>query len=118
MAKLSLAFLWFFTGLTSLFFSPDLGFNILSKAGFDIPTTEFLIYCGSITDIVVGLWILTGWKVKACYISQIIIITAYSILLTVFDASYWLHPFGPLTKNLPIIILILLLIRFEQSNEA
>jgi hypothetical protein len=48
-----------------------------------------------------------SFQLRLCCIVQIVVIVIYTLLLTVIDASMWLHPFGPLTKNLPIIILIM-----------
>lgn len=114
-SRIVLAFLWIFTGLTSIFFYPELGFKIITEAGFSSDTAKLFIYSGSVIDVALGLWVLTSWKIKLCYLAQIILIISYSILLTIFDASYWLHPFGPLTKNLPIIILVMILLHFEQT---
>ena len=33
----------------------------------------------------------------------------YTVLLSVIDPAFWLHPFGPLTKNAPMLVLIWLL---------
>lgn len=114
-SKLTLAFLWIFTGLTSLFFSPQLGFNIIISAGFSPDTTNLLIFSGSIIDFGIGLWVLTAWEFKLCSVVQIAAIITYTILLTIFDSSYWLHPFGPLTKNLPILVLILINLKLNQT---
>ncbi|MCI2284376.1 hypothetical protein L3081_14515 [Colwellia sp. MSW7] len=45
-AKYSLAFLWIFTGLTSSYFSPEIGYEILTSANIT----------GSLADIAVYLW--------------------------------------------------------------
>jgi len=105
-AKLSLAFLWIFTGLTSLFFSPEVGYQILETGGFAGDFADLCLISGSLTDMMIGIWILTGIKEKLCYQIQISVITLFTILLTVIDASYWFHPFGPVTKNLPIVVLV------------
>jgi len=35
LAKYSISFLWIFTGLTSIYFSPDIGYGILADAGIE-----------------------------------------------------------------------------------
>jgi uncharacterized membrane protein YphA (DoxX/SURF4 family) len=106
LAKYSLAFLWVFTGLTSIYFSPDVGYQILSSANITGSLADTAIYAGGILDIVLGIWILTPFKAKLCCIVQVLVIIVYTVLLTFIDASFWLHPFGPITKNFPIIVLI------------
>ena len=105
-AKYSLAFLWIFTGLTSVYFSPEIGYEILANANVNGALADVAIYAGGILDIVLGLWLITSFKTKLCCITQISVITVYTILLTFIDASFWLHPFGPITKNIPLIVLI------------
>ncbi|ACV25948.1 DoxX-like family protein [Kangiella koreensis] len=109
LARYSLAFLWIFTGLTSVYFDYQTGHELLINFGFNDSITLTLIYSGAILDIGLGLWILNNTKMKLCYVVQIIVITSYTILLTMIEPSYWLHPFGPLSKNLPIIMLIFIL---------
>ena len=105
-AKYSLAFLWGFTGLTSIYLSPEIGFEILASANITDSLADIAIYSGGILDIVLGLWLLSSFKIKLCCIFQVTIIAVYTVLLTFVDVSFWLHPFGPITKNIPIIVLI------------
>ncbi|WP_290622173.1 DoxX-like family protein [Kangiella sp.] len=109
LARYSLALLWVFTGLTSIFFDYQTGYELLINFGFNEAITRALIYSGAILDIGLGLWILSNKKMKLCYVIQILIIASYTILLTIIEPSYWLHPFGPVSKNLPIIMLIFIL---------
>jgi uncharacterized membrane protein YphA (DoxX/SURF4 family) len=114
----ALAFLWIFTGLTSIYFSPEIGYEILASANITGSMADFSVYAGGALDIVLGLWLLTSVKTKLCCIVQVVVIATYTIILTVIDASFWLHPFGPITKNFPIIVLILLIMfsKVEQHD--
>lgn len=64
------------------------------------------IYAGGALDIVIGLWLLSSIKIRLCCIIQVTVIIVYTVLLTFIDPSFWIHPFGPITKNIPIIVLI------------
>ncbi|XPF95456.1 DoxX-like family protein [Colwellia sp. RE-S-Sl-9] len=105
-ARFSLAFLWIFTGLTSVYFSPNIGYQILASANITGMLADIAINAGGILDIMLGVWLITSFKIKVCCIVQVSVIVLYTILLTFIDASFWLHPFGPITKNIPIIVLI------------
>ena len=102
----SLAFLWVFTGLTSIYFSPEIGYEILASANITGFMASFSVYAGGALDIVLGLWLLTSVKTKLCCLVEIAVIAFYTMILTVIDMSFWLHPFGPITKNIPIVVLI------------
>ena len=112
-AKVSLSFLWFFTGLTSAFFAKDVGYQVLANGGITGSLATLSIMSGSVLDVVIGIWLLTGKYLKGCYLVQMIMIALYTLLLTVIDPSFWLHPFGPLTKNIPLLVLIYYLYRKE-----
>ncbi|WP_440875370.1 DoxX-like family protein [Thalassotalea sp. PLHSN55] len=103
----ALAFLWIFTGLTSIYFSPEIGYEILASANITGSMAAYSVYAGGTLDIILGLWLLTSIKTKVCCIVQVATIVLYTLILTVIDASFWLHPFGPITKNIPIIVLII-----------
>jgi uncharacterized membrane protein YphA (DoxX/SURF4 family) len=117
-AKYSLAFLWIFTGLTSIFFSPEIGYELLANADITGSIADVSVYAGGILDIVLGLWLITSVKTQLCCIIQVAVIAAYTVLLTFIDASFWLHPFGPITKNIPIIILIGYVYANNVSNNS
>lgn len=102
----SLAFLWIFTGLTSVFFSPEIGYQILANANIDGGVADVCVYGGGVFDILLGFWLLTSIKIKLSCIIQVLTIVVYTVILTIMDASFWLHPFGPIIKNFPIIVLI------------
>ncbi len=105
-AKYSLAFLWFFTGITAIYFSPEIGYEILAKSSITGVMADVSVYAGGALDIVIGLWLLTSIKIRLCCIIQVVIIAVYTVLLTFIEPSFWLHPFGPITKNIPIVVLI------------
>ncbi|MBD3668215.1 MAG: DoxX-like family protein [Kangiella sp.] len=109
LARYSLALLWIFTGLTSIFFDYETGYELLFNFGLTDSITRALIFSGAILDIGLGFWILSNKQLKLCYVVQIVVITSYTILLTIIEPSYWLHPFGPVSKNISIIMLILIL---------
>ena len=113
-ARFSLAFLWLFTAITSAFFAREEGFEILSGGGITGYLADFCLYSGSLLDAAIGFWLLAGKRLGLCYVIQFWIIIVYSLLLTVIDANFWLHPFGPITKNIPLLVLIYILFSCEK----
>ncbi len=113
LAKYSLSFLWVFTGLTSVFFAPSIGYVLLAKSNITGYWADVCVIGGSVVDIAIGIWILVGYQQRLCFITQVVIVIIFSILLSVLEPSYWLHPFGPLTKNIPIISLVYILLHSE-----
>jgi hypothetical protein len=117
-AKYSLAFLWLFTGLTSIYFSPEVGYEILASASITGLMADVSVYAGGALDILIGLWLISSIKIRLCCIIQVLVIVLYTVLLTFIDPSFWLHPFGPITKNIPIVVLIsLIMINKEEHHD-
>jgi len=115
LAKYSLAFLWIYTGLVSSLVMPSIGFSVLYSAGISGQLASLFVYGGSLVDIAIGIWILSNKASRLCYQVQIATIITFTLLLTFIDPSYWFHPFGPLTKNLPILALILILLKQDKD---
>ena len=44
-------------------------------------------------------------------------IIAYTAIITVWLPQYWLHPFGPVLKNLPILLLLWLLHQYGKETD-
>lgn len=116
-ARLSLSFLWTFTGLTSLFFAPKIGCDILNQANIRGTLADICVLGGGAIDIVLGIWLLTNIRLKLCYILQMLIIIVFTIILSLIAPEFWLHPLGPVTKNIPILVFTYFLYkhRFGQS---
>ncbi len=105
-ARLSLSFLWIFTGITSVFFSFEYSYELLESGGVTGVLASFCIYSGSLLDVVIGIWLVTGKYLKRCYQLQLLVVVLYSLILTIIEPNFWMHPFGPLTKNIPILVMI------------
>ena len=105
-ARLSLSVLWLVTAISSIFFTKEIGLDILEKGEITGPLADFCILSGALVDGVIGVWLLLGLRLKTCYLVQLIVIITYTLLLTIIDPSFWVHPFGPLTKNIPLLVMI------------
>jgi uncharacterized membrane protein YphA (DoxX/SURF4 family) len=106
LARLSLSFIWIFTAFTSLFLDRETGREIIALTAISGHYDDGLINAGSLLNLVIGVWLLTGYKLRwACWV-QIIVILAYTAVLSIIAPAYWLHPFGPVTKNIPLLVLI------------
>jgi len=115
-ARLSLSFLWFFTAITSAFFAKNIGYQVLANGGVTGNLATVSIFSGSVLDLVLGIWLIIGKNLKTCYLVQLIIISLYTILLSIIAPSFWFHPFGPLTKNIPLLVMIYYLFDKEKKR--
>jgi hypothetical protein len=44
-----------------------------------------------------------------------LLILGYTVLITIFLPEFWLHPYGPVLKNLPLFAAIVFLHEFETA---
>jgi hypothetical protein len=45
---------------------------------------------------------------------QIAVVIFYTLVISWYLPEYWAHPYGPVLKNVPILVLLIMLLRFEE----
>ena len=78
-----------------------------------LPTA--ILLAGAAADAVLGLWLALRPGRKA-YGAALLIMLAMTLLATAIHPAWWLHPFGPLTKNLPIAAILWVLRQDEATS--
>ena len=78
-----------------------------------LPTA--IILAGAAVDAVLGLWLALRPGRKA-YGAALLMMLAMTLLATAIHPAWWLHPFGPLTKNLPIAAILWVLLQDEATS--
>jgi hypothetical protein len=110
-ARCSLVIVWLWTALVSAG-QVDGASRDLLRANPEIPTALYpwLIWSGATTDLVLGLWMLFQPS-RAVYLGALGVMLLMTLVATWVDPTLWLHPLGPISKNLPIAALLWLLAR-------
>jgi DoxX-like family len=111
LARLSLVFVWLWAALVSVQQAHGMSTQLL-QASDRIPPEAYpwLIYGGSAVDLALGLLMLIK-PGRAVYLASLIMTLAMTVVGTWADPSLWLHPLGPLSKNLPILALLWIVAR-------
>ena len=78
-----------------------------------LPTA--IILAGAAADAVLALWLALRPGRKA-YGAALLMMLAMTVLATAIHPARWLHPFGPLTKNLPIAAILWVLLQDEATS--
>jgi uncharacterized protein YbjT (DUF2867 family) len=114
--RLALAFLWIWTAIVSFGLYPvQDSYALLARVGLHGPLATLALYGAALLDLVLGVLTLAAparWR-RPVWAAQIALIGGYTVLITFFLPEYWLHPYGPITKNLPILALLALLWSLE-----
>lgn len=112
-ARLSLAVVWLVTGILSLGIYPQAdSVLLLERVGLHGVTALIALYLAATMDIVLGLLTLLVPR-KSLWRFQATLIVVYTLVISIWLAEFWLHPFGPVLKNLPILVLLRLLHKYE-----
>ncbi|MDR0226297.1 MAG: DoxX-like family protein [Burkholderiaceae bacterium] len=105
----SLIAVWLGTALASAVEHRGLSVQVLADAGVhDATWQSLLIWSGLLADLAVGLalWLRPG---RASYAAALALMLCMTALATLLQPALWLHPLGPLLKNLPIAAMLLYL---------
>ena len=116
LARLVLAALWLTTGLLSLGIYPlQDSLSLLERVGLHGIPALATLYLAATLDFALGLLTLlkpgkTVWTIQA------MLVGVYTLIISFCLPEFWLHPFGPVLKNLPILLLLWLLYKNEGAH--
>ena len=105
--RFSLVAVWLFTAVASIVELNGQSRQVLAEAGVASPSwvVQLLIVGGAAVDLAVGL--LLWWRPgRASYLAAFVLLLLMTAVATFLQPALWLHPLGPLLKNLPIAALL------------
>lgn len=114
--RITLATVWLTTGALSLgVFPVQESLSLLERVGLHGGLARAVLYLTALMDI--GFGALTLFKPsKKLWLAQAMTILGYTLIISHWLPEFWLHPFGPILKNLPILLLLWLLYKNEASQ--
>ena len=114
-SPVSRKFRWLIAGIVSMGVYPvEDSYAMLARVGVTGGLAPIALYGLAALDIAFGLGTLFLRRRKFLWIAQATLIILYTFTITFYLPEFWLHPFGPLIKNLPILAIILLLYELEK----
>lgn len=116
MLHLSLIILWLVSGLVPLI-NPEQSNAFLMQMGIADTYTDLCRYLLSSLDILIGLGILANWRRRFMGQVQFWLVLTYTLSSAVFIPAEWLNPIGPLVKNIPILVAILIWASLEDERQ-
>ncbi|MBK1688018.1 SDR family oxidoreductase [Rubrivivax gelatinosus] len=108
--RVALALLWLLTAWVSLFVFPrDESLALLARSG--VPEALRLPALFAAAGLDAGFGVATLWpgRHRRLWALQAALVLGYTAVISVALPEFWAHPYGPLTKNLPILALLALL---------
>jgi uncharacterized protein YbjT (DUF2867 family) len=111
------ALVWIWTFIVSIGLYPrDQSLALLARVGAGGAWAELLLDGAAVFDLALGIGTLAlpaVWRSRVLWPLQLALIAFYTAAITWAMPEFWLHPFGPLSKNLPMCAAIALLWTME-----
>jgi len=115
--RLAIAFLWIFTGIISAFVFPvEDSYAMLAKAGITGHWAPIMLFGAAATDVALGFATFLAYRIHLVGLIQIAVIVLYTIIITFSQFEQWLHPFGSVSKNIPLIVATLIMMTLERKH--
>jgi len=115
--RLSVALVWIWTFAVSIGLYPrDQSLALLARVGAGGAWAELLLDGAALFDLALGIGTLalpSAWRARVLWPLQLALIAFYTAAISWAMPEFWLHPFGPLSKNLPMCAAIALLWAME-----
>lgn len=113
--RVAIAGLWIGTAIVSFGVYPVAdSLDLLARSGVPPALAPLALYGAAGLDLALGLAMLLKPTRLAAYRLQIALILGYTLVITLKLPEFWLHPYAPILKNLPLLAAIWLLLRMER----
>jgi uncharacterized protein YbjT (DUF2867 family) len=118
----AVALVWMWTFVVSIGLYPrDQSLALLARVGAGGGWAELLLDGAAVFDLALGIGTLAlpaAWRSRMLWPLQLALIAFYTAAITWAMPEFWLHPFGPLSKNLPMCAAIALLWTMEPPTRS
>lgn len=116
MLSLSIALVWIVTGVVSLGLYPvEESYALLARVGITGMLAPVMLYGAALMDIGFGIATLVMRRRRLLWLAQLAAILFYTAIISWKLPEFWLHPYGPLLKNLPMLAAIWMLLQLEEK---
>jgi uncharacterized protein YbjT (DUF2867 family) len=117
--RISIAVVWIFTAIVSAFVYPAAdSYELLARTGIPAGLRPLMLYGAAVFDLLMGLGIVLLKRRRWLWLAQLGLIGFYTVVIAWKLPEFLVHPYGPLTKNLPMLAAIWLLYALEDSDKG
>ena len=112
--RCTIAALWIWSAVVSLGLFPAAeSYSLLARTGMPVAMQAPALLSAGALDLALGLSVLLFPRQSLVWSLQIALVLAYTLIISIWLPEYWLHPFGPVSKNLPLLASMYLLRRLS-----
>ncbi len=115
--RVAIAAVWIATAVVSYGLYPvQDSYTLLERTGVPAQLAPLMLYGAATFDLLLGLGILLLPRRRRLWHAQLLLIGFYTVVIAWKLPEFLLHPYGPLTKNLPMLAAIWLLAELEEPD--
>lgn len=115
--RFTVALLWIVTGVLSLGIYPVASsYDLLARVGLHGAAAAVALYGAALLDIALGAAVYAHRFRRMVWRVQIVVMAGYTALISGFLPEYWLHPYGPILKNLPLLGVLIFLHEMDDAD--
>ena len=117
--RVSIAAVWIWTAIVSAGLYPVAdSYTLLLRTGAPAALAPLMLYGASALDLAFGIATL-AWPHRSrrwLWLAQIALIAFYSVVIAWRLPEFLLHPYGPISKNLPMLAALWMLYELEKPS--
>lgn len=115
--RVSLAAVFIVTAALSFGLYPlDASRDLVAPLGLSGALATGAILAGAALDLALGLAFLAPLRIRRkAYAAALLLVAIYTAIISLAMPEHWLHPFGPLLKNLPILAVLWVLLELDRE---
>jgi uncharacterized protein YbjT (DUF2867 family) len=117
--RASVGIVFIVTGVLSLGVFPAAdSYALLERTGAPRALWPLLLYGAALLDLALGIlvFVLHGTPRRWLWRAQAVLIVGYTVVITWRLPEFWLHPYGPVLKNLPLLAVLVVLDVLEERR--
>ena len=101
--RISVAVLWLLSALAGWLAPADEIERMASGSWLQAAGPVALARLGAVVDLLLGVWLLSGWRPRAAVVAMLALLLAYTLAFALSLPALWLDPLGGLAKNLVLL---------------
>jgi uncharacterized protein YbjT (DUF2867 family) len=115
--RISVAIMWFIAAIVSMGPHPtERSTALLTGIGIPAALADEVLMAAIGVNLTLGILTLLPRRPTWLWSAQILTVLGYTAIISWRLPELWLEPFGPVAKNIPILVLLLLLRQLERRS--
>lgn len=115
MLRAVMALLWIWSAITGWWWPREQTLGWLRACGIPADWTSQALAGACLLDISLAVLLMLRPR-RWLWAAQALLVTFYSISLSIGMPEWWLHPYGALSKNLPILLMLIMMWRMSEDK--